>query len=69
MMSTGSQVMGFIVLFGLFFLWLAVKVGRYRSTRCAHCGHESGLSGMQAPICPACGRNKTIIKARRARRR
>lgn len=47
----------------------AAKIGTFRSTRCIHCGHDSGVSGLQAAVCPACGRNRTVLNSRKARKR
>ena len=67
--SGGGSVLGVLVIFGVFGVWLWVKASGYTSTRCRHCGHDNGLSGAQAQICPACGRNKTMISPKRARKR
>jgi DNA-directed RNA polymerase subunit RPC12/RpoP len=45
------------------------KIGTLRSTSCIHCGHDSGISGLRAAVCPACGRNRTVLNSRKARRR
>ena len=37
-------------------------------SKCIHCGHDNGLTGRQAAICPACGRNKTIFNSKKARK-
>jgi hypothetical protein len=39
-----------------------------QQTKCIHCGHDNGLSGHQAAICPACGRNKTVFNSKKARK-
>lgn len=47
-----------------------VKVRMWARTDCCHCGHDNGISGFQgAAICPACGRNKTVISDRKSRKR
>ena len=67
--SSGGGVLGTIVVLAILAIWLAVKVNGYRSARCRHCAHDSGISGVQAPVYPACRRGKAIIKSRRARKR
>lgn len=46
-----------------------LKMSTYEATKCIHCGHDSGRSGLQAPVCPACGRNRTVINNKKARKR
>jgi hypothetical protein len=67
--SSGGSFLGVVVIFGVVGVWLWVKASGYSSTRCRHCGHDNGRSGAQAQICPACGRNKTMISPKRARKR
>jgi DNA-directed RNA polymerase subunit RPC12/RpoP len=67
--SAGGGILVTIAVFGFAALWIAVKAQGYKSSRCRHCGHDNGISGASAPICSECGRNKTIIKPRRARKR
>jgi hypothetical protein len=49
--------------------WLFAKGNAMKSTKCIHCGHDSGVTGAQAPICAACGRNRTVLNHRKARKR
>ncbi len=67
--SGGGSFLGVLAIFGIFGVWVWVKASGYTSTRCRHCGHDNGRSGAQAPVCPSCGRNKTMISPKRARRR
>lgn len=60
---------GSIGLIVLFVIWLAAKSEAKKSTACIHCGHDSGIPASRAPICQACGRNRTILSSRRARKR
>lgn len=68
-LASAGGVLVTVAVFGFVGLWVAVKANGYKSTRCRHCGHDNGISGLSAPVCPSCGRNKTIIKPRRARKR
>lgn len=46
----------------------AAKWNLMNQSKCIHCGHDNGLMGRQAAICPACGRNKTIFNSKKARK-
>jgi hypothetical protein len=67
--SGAGGVIGGIVVIGLLGIFIVAKVGAYKQTKCMHCGHDNGLTGFQATICPACGRNKTVFNSRKARKR
>jgi hypothetical protein len=67
--SSGGGFLGVLAIFGVFGVWIWVKASGYSSTRCRHCGHDNGRSGLQSPVCPSCGRNKTMISPKRARKR
>lgn len=65
----GGGVIGIVVIVVLLAVWGMAKWNTAKSTKCIHCGHDNGLSGFQASICPACGRNKTVLNSRKARKR
>lgn len=66
--SVGS-VFGAIVVFAILGLVAVAKLGTFARTNCIHCGHDSGVTGARAPVCPACGRNRTVLNTRKARKR
>jgi hypothetical protein len=65
----GGGAVGVIVLVIIVGIWGMVKWNTAKATRCVHCGHDNGISGFQAAICPACGRNKTVLNSKKARKR
>jgi hypothetical protein len=66
--SVGGVITTIVIVLVLIGVAVA-KVGTWTSTRCIHCGHDSGVSGLQAAVCPACGRNRTVLNRRKARKR
>jgi predicted RNA-binding Zn-ribbon protein involved in translation (DUF1610 family) len=48
--------------------YATAKWNLMNQSKCIHCGHDNGLTGRQAAICPACGRNKTIFNSKKARK-
>ncbi len=65
----GGGAVGVIMIVVVVGLWGMAKWNTAKSTKCIHCGHDNGLTGFQASICPACGRNKTVLNSRKARKR
>jgi predicted RNA-binding Zn-ribbon protein involved in translation (DUF1610 family) len=66
--SGAGGVVGFLV-FGVIVIgYGAAKWNLMNQSKCIHCGHDNGLTGRQAAICPACGRNKTIFNSKKARK-
>ena len=65
----GGGAIGIIVVILFIGLWAMVKWNTAKSTKCIHCGHDNGRTGFQNPICPACGRNKTVLNSKKARKR
>ena len=64
----GSVLIGILIVLALV-SFVVRKFAALNSTLCAHCGHDNGLPGCQARVCPACGRNKTILNSHSAARR
>jgi predicted RNA-binding Zn-ribbon protein involved in translation (DUF1610 family) len=67
--SAAGSVLGFLVLGVIVIGYGAAKWNLMNQSKCIHCGHDNGLTGRQAAICPACGRNKTIFNSQKARKR
>lgn len=65
----GGGILSTILLVAIIGAFAFAKLGAYKQTKCMHCGHDNGLTGWQASICPACGRNKTVFNSRKARKR
>lgn len=66
--SGAGDVVGFLVLGIIVIGYGAAKWNLMNQSKCIHCGHDNGLTGRQAAICPACGRNKTISNSKKARK-
>lgn len=66
--SGAGDVVGFLVLGVIVIGYGAAKWNLMNQSKCIHCGHDNGLTGRQAAICPACGRNKTIFNSKKARK-
>lgn len=66
--SGAGDVVGFLVLGVIVIGYGAAKWNLMNQSKCIHCGHDNGLAGRQAAICPACGRNKTIFNSKKARK-
>jgi len=66
--STAGNVVFFLVLGVVAIGYGVAKWNLMNQSKCIHCGHDNGLTGRQAAICPACGRNKTIFNSKKARK-
>lgn len=66
--SAAGSILGFLVLGAIVIGYGAAKWNLMNQSRCIHRGHDNGLRGRQAAICPACGRNKTIFNSKKARK-
>jgi len=66
--STAGGIVGFLVVGAIVLGYGAAKWNLMNQSKCIHCGHDNGLTGRQAAICPACGRNKTIFNSKKARK-
>jgi transposase-like protein len=64
-----SSVVGPVIVGGILIGAVVAKFKSWGSTVCRHCGHDSGIPGSRAPVCPACGRNRTVLNPKRARKR
>jgi hypothetical protein len=63
-----GNVVFFLVLGVIAIGYGVAKWNLMNQSKCIHCGHDNGLTGRQAAICPACGRNKTIFNSKKARK-
>jgi predicted RNA-binding Zn-ribbon protein involved in translation (DUF1610 family) len=66
--SAAGSVLTLLVLAVIVIGYGAAKWNMMNQSKCMHCGHDNGLTGRQAAICPACGRNKTIFNSKKARK-
>ena len=58
-----------IAFFAILLLAAYRKAESFSRSDCIRCGHDNGLPGWRAFICPACGRNKTVLDSAEARKR
>lgn len=66
--ASAGDIVFFLVLGVIAIGYGAAKWNLMNQSKCIHCGHDNGLTGRQAAICPACGRNKTIFNSKKARK-
>jgi predicted RNA-binding Zn-ribbon protein involved in translation (DUF1610 family) len=66
--SAAGGVVGLLVIGAVVIGYGGAKWNLMNQSKCIHCGHDNGLTGRQAAICPACGRNKTIFNSKKARK-
>jgi hypothetical protein len=66
--SAAGSVIVFLIAGVIVIGYGAAKWNLMNQSKCIHCGHDNGLAGRRAAICPACGRNKTVFNSKKARK-